>query len=644
MGKRFKERRGATSGQPEVSAAAPKSALPASSTASRFMGWRRAALRLAMAVVVPGVVLCVAELGLRLGGYGHSTRYFERAQDGLNVTTNPKFAWQFYSRETATTPTPLLFPVHKEPGTFRIFVLGESAAAGTPDPAFSFSRMLELMLRQQYPSNRFEVINAAMRGVNSHIIRHIARECAGLAPDLFLVYLGNNECIGLHSPSPREFNLAGHLWLLRLVDAVKASRLGQLARSTLRRLGPKSERKMQDMESLRRERLALDSPRRQAVYENFRANLNDICRTAARAGAKTILVTVAVNLRDFPPLASLHRPDLTPAHMVDFERAYSRGTAAESAGQTNEALVQFEAAVRLDDHFAELHFRLARGYEAAGQTNLARRHYTLARDWDALQFRADSRINEVLRDVAAEQGSRPEFSPAAVLADVAQGFSDSPLAAGGVPGRALFHDHVHFTFDGDYELARRILPSAAVAFGLPLAEEGWGGAGGRGTAPSRDECARALAYTPIEEMNVLAAMAQQTSKPPFLDQLEHAQRQSDADGQVRERLRRTTMQDFERAWSVYRAAIAQRPDDWMLHYNLGNLFSQFARHADAAAEYEWVVKRLPRQRVFRLNLGNALLQAGRPNEAIAQYRAALEIDPDFTPAREAIASAQTGAR
>jgi predicted Zn-dependent protease len=104
------------------------------------------------------------------------------------------------------------------------------------------------------------------------------------------------------------------------------------------------------------------------------------------------------------------------------------------------------------------------------------------------------------------------------------------------------------------------------------------------------------------------------------------------------------MQDFERAWSVYRAAIAQRPDDWMLHYNLGNLFSQFARHADAAAEYEWVVKRLPRQRVFRLNLGNALLQAGRPNEAIAQYHAALEIDPDFTPAREAIASAQTGAR
>jgi tetratricopeptide (TPR) repeat protein len=588
-------------------------------------GWRLAVFRLALAILVPTLLLCLVEFGLRLVGYGHSTRYFERTEDGLHLTTNPKFAWQFYSRETATAPTPLLFPATKPPGAFRIVVLGESAAAGTPDPAFSFSRMLELMLRRQYPSNRFEVINAAMRGVNSHILRHVARECAGLSPDLFIVYMGNNECIGLHSPSPQGFDFTGHRWLLRLVDAVKATRLGQLARSITRRLGPKSERKTQDMDALRRERLALDNPRRQAVYENFRANLEEVCDAAARAGAKTILATAAVNLRDFPPLASLHRPDLAPGQLQEFERAYGKGAAAESAGNTNEALVQYESAVRLDDHFAELHFRLARSGEAAGQIESSRRHYTLARDWDALQFRADSRLNELVRQAATNWQTR-----GVALADVGKAFSESPLGVNGVPGRALFHDHVHFTFDGDYELARTLLPSAATALGL-----------GRSSlaAPSRDDCARALAYTPIDEMNVLAAMAQQTSKPPFLDQLEHTRRQAEADGRVRERLSRTTMQDFEQALAVYRTAIAQRPDDWMLRYNLGNLHSQFGRHTDAATEYTWVVEKLPRQRMFRLNLGNTLLQSGRPTEALLQYRAALEIDPDFAPARDAIATA-----
>ena len=41
----------------------------------------------------------------------------------------------------------------KPKGTFRIFVLGESAAMGDPDPAYAFSRYLEVMLRQRFPEN-----------------------------------------------------------------------------------------------------------------------------------------------------------------------------------------------------------------------------------------------------------------------------------------------------------------------------------------------------------------------------------------------------------------------------------------------------------------------------------------------------------
>jgi hypothetical protein len=99
-----------------------------------------------------------------------------------------------------------MFPAVKKAGTVRIFVLGESAAAGTPDPSFGFARILDVMLRQRHPGTDFEVINAAMRGINSHIVRRIAQECLQYEPDLLLLYMGNNEFVGLYVPGPKAFN------------------------------------------------------------------------------------------------------------------------------------------------------------------------------------------------------------------------------------------------------------------------------------------------------------------------------------------------------------------------------------------------------------------------------------------------------
>jgi tetratricopeptide (TPR) repeat protein len=581
-------------------------------------------MRLSLAVGVPLLVVSLTEATLRLSGYGYSTRFFERLDDGLTLTTNPQFAWQYYPRETATSPTPLLFPLKKTPGSFRIIVLGESAAAGTPDPAFGFARQLEVLLRSRYPTNRFEVLNAAMRGIDSHIIRRIARECVALSPDLFVLYLGNNELIGLHAPSPEQ--ISAPLWLLRLGHTIKATRLAQLLQAVWRRVRPTKEGPAQNMEFMRRQRLAFDDPRRNAAYANFQANLEDICKVLRGCSAPILLSTVAVNLRDFPPLASLHQRDLTPAQLTDWEKALDEGVAAASHNDMRAALARFEAAARVDDHFAELHFRMARAYDATSQFDAARRHYGLARDWDALQFRADSRLNGILRH-AATNGLQSTMH----FVDLESVLADCPLSEHQVPGGRIFHEHVHFTFDGDYEVAKALLPSIESALGLNAAP----------TAPlPRDDCAKALAFTPVDALNVRAAMARQTAKAPFQDQLDHSQRQAELERQIQEQISRTTMQDFERAAAIYRDAIARNPEDWMRHYNFGNLLSQFGQHAAAAAEFAFVVQRLPRQRVFRLAYGNALLQAGRAAEAIAQFHAALKIDPQFKPARDGIAAAQ----
>ena len=272
--------------------------------------------------MVPLVLLSLIEITLRLFGYGYSTKFFEETGDGKTLTTNWKFAWQFYPRQNATSPTPILFSKEKAPGTKRIFILGESAAAGTPDPAFGFARQLELMLRDDYPGNRIEVLNVAMRGVDSHIVRQIAEECARLSPDLFIIYMGNNDMIGLHAPSPEEFILTSDIRWLRFKHALHRLKLVQFGQSMLSGLGRK-EGPRQDMEFFRRQRLAFDDPRREPVYRHYESNLRDICGMAERAGAQTIVCSVGVNLHDFPPLGSLHRPRLGRDDLSRWEKPYA---------------------------------------------------------------------------------------------------------------------------------------------------------------------------------------------------------------------------------------------------------------------------------------------------------------------------------
>ena len=576
---------------------------------------------------MPALLLALLEIALRVGGYGYSTHFFEPMADGKTLTTNQKFGWQYFSRGKATSPTPVLFSKQKPAGALRVFVLGESAAAGTPDPAFGFARQLELMLQDQYPNVRIEVINAAMRGIDSHVIRQIARECSALAPDLFIVYAGNNEMVGLHAPSPDEFQLTSNVRWLRLQHAVKRTKLAQLGESWLARLIKQRAPKEQDMEYFRRQRRAFDDPRRDPVYQNYAANLRDICQFVNSAGAQTLVCSVGVNLHDFPPLGSLHRRDLKSDQQTQWEQLVSAGMETEARRDFPAAVAKYESAEKLDDHFAELHFRLARSHEALGHLDAAKRYYTLARDWDAIQFRTDSRLNNLTRSVATNAG------PAVRLLDMEERFAACPLAENGIPGGKIFYEHVHLKFDGDYQLASSLLPEVAAALKLAPPSR---------PPLTRDDCARRLACTPIDEGNLKAAIARLTANPPFLDQLEHATRQAAADAEVQQRLGQVSPEQIDRTVAVYRQAIQARPEDWMLHFNLGNLFDQVGKPRAAAAELAEAVKRLPGNRNFRFSYANALLQSGQRADAAEQFAAALKMDPDFQPAQQGLRAARGG--
>ena len=219
---------GASGGQPDAALGGGPRKAPA--------WWQRPAL----AVCAVLLILGAAEGVLRLAGAGYPPAFFI-ARDAHTLETNDRYAWRSMPRALARDPLAFRMARHKPANTTRIFILGESAAQGFPDPAFGFGRALEVLLRTRHPERRFEIVNTAMTAVNSHAVCEIARECLRYEPDLFILYCGNNEVVGPFGPGTVFQSGTPPLWLVRLRLAVSklrlAQKLGGAVEGLLRRQG-----------------------------------------------------------------------------------------------------------------------------------------------------------------------------------------------------------------------------------------------------------------------------------------------------------------------------------------------------------------------------------------------------------------------
>lgn len=559
---------------------------------------------------------------MRMVGAGYETAFFVPTRDRSGLIFNERFRRQYYPTQLSARGHPFRIDSAKPADTIRIFVLGESAALGTPNPSFGFARILGVMLRERYPQQKFEIINAAMRGINSHIIRHIAMDCARHSPDIALIYAGNNEVVGFAAPGPASPRIAQNLTLIRARQTLKRSKLAQLIESGIAR-ARRSPETPQDMEYFRRQRLAYDDPRRARVYANFRANLTDICRALTGAGARVLLSTVPVNMFDCPPLASLHSASLASSAAGEWERLYQQGAGAEAREQWESALAFYRDAARIDDHFAELHFRTGLCLFALGRAEEARMSFNAARDRDALQFRADGPVNTAIRETAMK------FRKQGVdLIDSELAMANSPLSARGMPGNRLFLDHVHPRFDGDYILASSFYDAiVSLAFQVshkPSAKPP--------PPPSRDECARALAFTGWDELEVDVAVAEMLARPPFVDQLDHDARIRRLRAELKTREEQYRQQGLRKELDIYRQAIARAPQDWELRHNFGMILTTLGQYAAAVEQLQVEADAFPDSAWCRLEHARALANAGRFVDAEREVQKALQIESQLQPA------------
>lgn len=593
---------------------------PSSRGADALQG-RRRWFRLGAALLVPLLGIALIELVLRLTGFGYETAFFVRhpAVDPSLRVENQRFLWRFVPRTLAKTPEFVVLNPSKPDGTCRIFVFGESAAIGDPAPAFGFSRILETLLRARYPATQFEVVNTAFTAINSHVILPIARDCRNLQGDIWLVYMGNNEVIGPFGTGTVFGRQTPPLPIIRASLALKTARSAQWLDQWLQRLSPSSEAALGwgGMSMFMSQQVRRDDPRLESLNRHFQRNLSDLIALGTDAGAQVVVSTMVSRLRDWPPFGSLHRVGLTEADRVQWEQFYNAGVTAQTNSAFEAAIRNYESAARLDETYAALHFQWGASCLALGQTNEAKTHLALARDLDTLRFRTDSRHNESIRQTVARRAGR-----GIRLLDAERHFERE--SRHGIPGEELLYEHVHFTFEGNYLLARLFADEVAAMLPNPAAPQSQPPAAWL----SIGECAARLGYTDSQRYEIAKVVRRRFDEPIYRQQLGHAERLRQLDDELASLRGHAKPVARRRAMEVCRQASASNPGDWMLHELTARLLVGLDDSSAAEAEWREVARLIPHAARSHNEIAKLLQQQGRNDEARASFAKALDLNPD----------------
>jgi Flp pilus assembly protein TadD len=302
------------------------------------------------------------------------------------------------------------------------------------------------------------------------------------------------------------------------------------------------------------------------------------------------------------------------------------GDALAGSGSHGDAVQRYRAATRLAVDDASLHYRLGRSLAALGRWPQARQALEAARDLDALRFRADSTILEVIRGVAELESPAGDVE----LVDLDRIIAGLPGAAS-IPGSDLLYEHVHLTFDGNYQIAVAVLPT--ILRGLDSDRRPVPDRAGS-IQLSADRVRGLVNYTNRDRLAATRAMARLTSHAPF--SVAWHGRFDDELSRLREVVSRADL-DSEISW--LRAAVAARPDDLLLLHRLASALAGVGRRHEAIHAYERLMDRYPFAPGWREELGRLLVAGGRIDEAIEHYRAALDVRPGDVSLRVALGEA-----
>lgn len=326
-------------------------------------------------ILIPIMFFVLIEITLRIINYGRDFTIFKTITDyhSDKLFLNPEIPHKyFYGTRSVPSALPDGFDKVKKPNSFRVFVFGGSSTAGWPYvPNASFPRQLKRKLELLYPENNIEVINLGISAINSYTLRDFLPAVLEQKPDLILIYAGHNEYYGaLGVGSTVSMGTSRHLvnlylWLYNF-------KITQLLRDIIgwfyglfKDLG---EKKVEDNETLMSQMIGnsliiFDSDEFWAGIEQFKGNITDMVEMIKKENVPLIIGKLTSNLREHKPFVSV-KTEKYPA-------------AEEVFNQANSELQK-------------------------GNIEKAKELFLLAKEYDALRFRAPQKINNAISEIGAK--------------------------------------------------------------------------------------------------------------------------------------------------------------------------------------------------------------------------------------------------
>ena len=319
--------------------------------------------------------------------------------------------------------------------------------------------------------------------------------------------------------------------------------------------------------------------------------------------------------------------DDTVAECPQNPRAHHNlGFALAQIGTFQEAIGQYEQALRLKPDYADAHHNLGFALAQIGKFQEAIGEYEQALRIKPDYAKAHNNLGVALWRIGKIQEAIGQYEQALRLE----------------PHDAEAHHNLGIAFAqtgktkdaiGEYEQALRLRPAYVEAhynLGIALVQAGKieDGIGHYEQAlrlkPDYAEAHYSLGY----------ALYQMGRVPEAIQEFEAALRirpdYAEAHNSLGGALLRTG--DVPNARAHYEQTLRINPDYAEAHYNLGNVLLQEGKVSDAIGHYEQALRGKPDYAEAHYNLGLALVRLGRAQEAISHWEQAVRIKPDFAEA------------
>jgi hypothetical protein len=366
------------------------------------------------------------------------------------------------------------------PGVERFVVLGGSAAMGQapigrrggakwnterlangvqalPDH-LALSGQLERRLTEA--GRRAEVINAGMIAQDSAGVRRIAEEALQWQPDALVLYLGNNEGIGLSAGM-------GSVEIPRLAPVRDTLRGLRLYRVLADRLVPARQRMAEappdqvsgmlpevlgritltQWQSAGRPLMRGSTPTDEvhaALLARFSHNLGAIVDAAHAAGVQVYVIPTPPHL-EYLPFFTGHDPRLGPADHERFQAALNQARLGQQRKDWPKILRSGEEMAAVDPHSAAAHHLRGIGLDGLGRHDEAMEALLQALALDLSRKRSQPVFTSIAADLCADKGC-------------VAGDAHGPLVAEGrrrglEAWRERFGDHEHLLPEGNAWIA-----------------------------------------------------------------------------------------------------------------------------------------------------------------------------------------------